>query len=232
MRLISLNDTELSFCMRVAKEREHFALGYALERGWTPKFKGQDIEMGTAEGDKFIAEEEEIHRVGVTGELAFCKHFDINYPNRMRRAFYNYATNDVEWTGDTKDADVGENIEVRTIGSGIGILNVKENDNPSFNVVGLRKLNAESSLFRILGFYPVRGAQDRADWKASPPYKGYCVPIEMLHPIELLPFEGQTLAEYECERRDALLWGEKVVPLHFLHVRPPRTRIHRRRVLR
>lgn len=205
MRLVELDDAELELCGRIAKDREKYALDYIQEQGWKRKLNGKEIEYGTAEWDALVEKEQHIHLKGVTGELAFCKHFDIRFPNRMRRWTFSLATEEVEWIGDPKNADVSSDVEIRTIGTGIGMVNVKERDNPKFNVVALRKLNEVSSRFRILGYFPVGEAQKHSDWKTVPPYSGFAVPIEMLRPIELLPFEGRTLGEYECERRSAIL---------------------------
>lgn len=198
---IELDDSELALCARIAKDREDNALGFLLERGYIPKFKGKPIEIGTQEGDSLVKQEVEIHRQGVTGELAFCKHFDLYFPNRMRRGKYRASTDELVWEGNPKDADVGDDIEIRTIGKTAGVVNVKERDNPNFNVVGLRRLNEMSSRFRVLGYYPVGEAQQQYDWKLDEPYRVFQVPIELLLPIEQLPFEGRTLGEYERERR-------------------------------
>ena len=207
MREVLLNERELNFCRRVGDRRERAALGWALQDGRDPFPRHPGIDFGTPAGDARIEEEKRIHFLGVAGELAFCKAFDIYYPNRLRDAQWNYEKDDVEWRGDPKDADVADNIEVRSVGISAQFVCIKSNDNPSFNVVVVRRLTDDASSLRVLGFYPVREAKtpDRKsdDWWCQ----GYKLLLSQLRPINDLPFGQGTLGSSDAVQRDKMYWN-------------------------
>jgi hypothetical protein len=146
MRQVILNEAELAFCRDMANRREDAAIGYALQWGLDPFPHHPNIQFGTPSGDLQIEAEKKIHFQGVAGELAFCKAFDIYYPNRLREARYNWDADDAVWSGDPKEADVSHDVEVRSVSSHAGFVCIKEKDNPSFNVAVIRRLKEDCSL--------------------------------------------------------------------------------------
>jgi len=185
----------------MASRREDAAIGYAMERGQPPFPKHPSVVFGTAEGEILVRDELEIHFKGVTGELAFCKAFDIYYPNRLRESRYSYVEDNPVWNGEPKDADVEDDIEIRSVGLNAKNVCIKKNDNPSFNVVVVRRLSEDCSRHEILGFHPVSDAKTE-EWHSNDWCVGYKLPLAELRPIDDLPFKGQTLASYEARKAE------------------------------
>jgi hypothetical protein len=196
-RRVVLDELELTFCRHMGNRREDAALGYVLKDGGDPFRHLPGVEFGEPSGDARIKGERQIHFQGVAGELAFCKAFDIYYPNRLRDAHYSYIEDDAVWSGDPKDADVSDDIEVRSVGPHAKFVCVKKNDNRSFNVVVVRRLRDDCSEFDILGYRSVGEVMD-GERKTSDWCNGYMLPLADLKSIESLTFAGAPLSEYEA----------------------------------